>query len=385
MNNKIKIKFSSDSHNTIKNLYRKQINIYNIDYTDSGNIYTIDEKDLENLNLDDVEILSYRGFKNLFLKVKRNIHFLLATIISMLLLLFLSNCIVRVDIIHSSKDIRELLETELYSLGIKPFTLKKSFNAIQEIKNHIKNEYPNDIEWLEIIDDGMKYTIRVEERILTNPKKEAEYCNVVSTKDAIIMNVTSQKGQSILNINDHVKNGDIIISGQIKFNEETKSHTCASGIVYGNTWYRVATSVPFEHTSKDYTGKTKHNLAFEFGTNYNRIFKVHYDEYDVEKKCLFRLGLFAIYKETIKEYTTQKKTYTEEEAYQVALKEAREKLEIKLGPEATILNEKVLQSNTYNSIISIDVFYSVKEVISKQVESKIEELPEPPKEPESSN
>ncbi len=378
--NKIKIKIPSDNHYIIKKFHRKNIDIFNIEYIGKTAIYTIDEADLEKINIEDIEIISYRGLKSFIKKIKYNIHFIISCLIIILLLYFFGGCIIKVEVIHSNKDIRALLENELFSLGIKSFTFKKSFEELQTIKEHIKKEYPNDIEWLEIVDDGMKYTIRVEERIITEKKDPPKYCNIVSTKDAVIMNITSHKGQAILGINDHVKNGDIIVSGKIKFNEETKSHTCAEATVYGNTWYRVGANLPLDHETKEYTGKKKNNLAFEIGTKYTRIFKIHFDEYDVEKKCIFRLGHFAIYKETVKEYYTKKEKYTEEEAYNEALKQAKEKLEIKLNNQATILSEKVLQSNTYNSIISIDVFYSVKEIIGKQVEAQIEEEIEP-KEP----
>lgn len=370
MNNKIKIKILEDSHYAIKSLYRNHIDVYNIDYKETGNVYTIDERDLEKLNLDNVEVISYKGLKSIFFKLKRHRHFIGATLLSLLLVFLASNVIVDVNVIHSDKKIRLLVEDELFDLGIKQFIIKKPFDKIQEIKEKIKEKHPNEIEWLEIIDDGMKYTIRVEERIITKPDKIPDFCNIISTKDAVVLSSTAAKGQNIVSNNEFVKKGDVLISGEIKFNEATKSHVCASGTVYGNTWYRVSISLPYEHSIKNYTGKKKGNLAFEFGSVYNRIFRVHYDEYDVEKRRIFGLGKFALYKETVKEYNSQKETYTEEEIMDQALKTAREKLEIKLDDDATILSEKVLQSNTYDNTISVDIFYAVKEVISTQVESE---------------
>ncbi len=370
MNNKIKIKILEDSHYAIKSLYRNHIDVYNIDYKETGNVYTIDERDLEKLNLDNVEVISYKGLKSIFFKLKRHRHFIGATLLSLLLVFLASNVIVDVNVIHSDKKIRLLVEDELFDLGIKQFIIKKPFDKIQEIKEKIKEKHPNEIEWLEIIDDGMKYTIRVEERIITKSDKVPDFCNIISTKDAVVLSATAAKGQSIVSNNEFVKKGDVLISGEIKFNETTKSHVCASGTVYGNTWYRVSISLPYEHSIKNYTGKKKGNLAFEFGSVYNRIFRVHYDEYDVEKRRIFGLGKFALYKETVKEYKSQKEMYTEEEIMDQALKTAREKLEIKLAEDATILSEKVLQSNTYDNTISVDIFYAVKEVISTQVESE---------------
>ncbi len=370
MNNKIKIKILEDSHYAIKSLYRNHIDVFNIDYKETGNVYTIDERDLEKLNLDNVEVISYKGLKSIFFKLKRHRHFIGATLLSLLLIFLASNVIVDVNVIHSDKKIRLLVEDELFDLGIKQFIIKKPFDKIQEIKEKIKEKHPNEIEWLEIIDDGMKYTIRVEERIITKPDKVPDFCNIISTKDAVVLSSTAAKGQNIVSNNEFVKKDDVLISGEIKFNEATKSHVCASGTVYGNTWYRVSISLPYEHSIKNYTGKKKGNLAFEFGSVYNRIFRVHYDEYDVEKRRIFGLGKFALYKETVKEYNSQKEMYTEEEIMDQALKTAREKLEIKLDDGATILSEKVLQSNTYDNTISVDIFYAVKEVISTQVESE---------------
>lgn len=369
--NKIRIKLFDDNHYSIKYLYRRKINVYNIEYSDNGNIYTIDEENLEKIGLDSIDVISYKGLKSLLFTLKRNIHFLVSILISILMMVFLSNVIVNVTVIHSNKDVRTLVLDELYDSGIKPFILKKSFNELQDIKKRIKNEYKDDIEWLEIIDDGMKYTVRVEERIITNKEEEPNYCDIVSTKDAVVLNIVSSKGQTVVDASDLVKKDSVLISGEIKFNESVKNHVCAEGEVYGNTWYRVSISVPLEHDEKEYSGLKKSNIGLEYGSNYMRVFKVHMDEYDVEKKKLFSIGRLALYKETVKEYSTKTENYTETEAMEEALRQAREKIELKLSDKATILDEKVLQSDIYNSIISLSVFYSVKEPIGKRVEKEI--------------
>jgi len=368
--NKIKIKIPEENNYVLKILYKLRIDIYNIEYYENGNIYTIDEKEIENLPFDSYEILSYKGIKNIFHKIKIHKNFLIATLISIFLMIIMSNIIVDVDVIHNDKDIRVLIEDELYDLGIKPLIWKKNYQKIQYIKDKIKTSYPDDIEWLEIIDEGMKYTVRVEERIITKIEQKPEYCNIISTKDATILNMISSSGQTVVDINDYVKKGTILISGDIKFNETTKSHTCAEGTVYGNTWYRIAISIPLAHTKKKYTTKTTYNIGFEFGSTYNRVFKIHFKDYDIEKIKIFSLGRFALYKEKIKEYIPEKSTYTENEALKKALEEARKKLFIKLTDNAEILDEKVLQSNTYNSIMNVEIFYSVKEIISKKVEAE---------------
>lgn len=369
MNNKVRIRILDDSVYTLKYLMRRNIDIYNIEYSSKGNIYTININDLEKLNADYFEILSYKGMKSIFLKFKIHKHFLLSILLTIVLMVLISNIVVKVDVIHSNKDIRELLTYELYNHNVKPFMLKKSFVNLQKIKNEIKDTHPNEIEWLEIIDDGMKYTVRVEERIITKEEEKKDYCNVISKKDAVILSTVPTKGQMVVSQSDFVKKGSILISGEIKFNEETKSYTCAEGDVYGNTWYRVSVSVPFEHIVKEYTGVKKKNIGIEIGTKYNRIFRVHLDNYDVLKKKIFGLGQFNIYEENVNEYISKTEMYSEKEALEVALEQAKEKLFTKLDDGSEILNEKVLQSNSYDSIMNVDVFYSVKEKISEVVEA----------------
>lgn len=371
--NKVSIMLPGYDRYAIQFLRRKGIDILHILYSDDGNVYTIWESDLDKIESGLYKIVSYRGIKKYMRMLYSKRHFLISIFLTIAIVIFLSNVVIEVEIIHSDKDIRALIEDELYDFGIKPFIFKKSFDEIQEIKNRIKEEHPTDIEWLEIIDAGMKYTVRVEERIITEEKKEAEYCNVISTKDAVILSSIPKKGQEVVVPNDFVKKDSILISGKVIFNEEVKSHVCASGIVYGNTWYRVAIAMPLEHVEKSYSGKKKNNLGIEWGSTYNRVFKIHFDEYDVTKKKLLSIGKVALYKEIVEEYSSEKKVYSEEEALKEAIKEAREKLLIKLDPESSILSEKVLQSNSYDSIMNVEIFFSVKEIISTQVEEIIEE------------
>lgn len=371
VNNRVRIKTTLEPKFSIRMLLRKGISVYNIEYGKDYTVFTIDAKSIEDLDEETFQIESIMGLKNIFLKLKRNIHFFISIIISLVILVFLSNVCFNVNVIHSDKNIRVMLEDELYDAGIKPFSFKKSFKEIQEIKNRIREEHPNDLEWLEVIDDGMKYTVRVEERIITEKKEEEPYCDVISTRDATVLNIVASKGQMVVGPQDFIKKGAVLISGDVKFNEEVKAQVCASGKVYGNTWYKTSISIPYRHEEKTYTGRKSNNIGFEFGSNYNRIFKVHFDKYDVTKTPLFKLGRFALYKENVQEYESEFKNYTKEEALEAGKKEAREHLKINLGEDASILSEKVLQTSEYNSIISIEIFYSVKEVISTTVTKEI--------------
>lgn len=365
MDSKIKIRILDNDHYIIRSFYNKNVNVYNIEYCNDGNIYTIDYKDIDKINCN-YEIVSYRGLRGLLTKLFVHKHFILASILSVITIVLLSNVIWELDVIHNDKHIREIVEGALNEKGINRLTFKKSFDQIQDIKKYILDTYPNDIEWLEIIDDGMKYTVRVEERIINTPIKKSDYCDIISTKDAVILSSRISSGQLLVDQGDRVKKESILVSGAIRFNEEIKDYTCSEGTIYGNTWYTINVSMPYDYVYKKYTGKTKRNISFGSG-NITPIFKVHMKNYDVDRKKIFNFGNVVIYREMYKEYITINDRYNDEEVEKKALEIARDKLLTNLDSSASILDEKVLQTRRYDSIIEMDIFYSVKEVISKTI------------------
>lgn len=372
MKNKIKIKILDDDHFVLRRLYSCHVNIYNIDYTPNGTIYTIDIEDLEKVPFD-INIISFFGIKSLIYHIKKHKHFFISIFISIAMIIISSHMIISVEVIHNDKKIRELIEDSLYDNGIHPFMFKKSYSELQKIKDKIRASYKENIEWLEIIDEGMKYTVRVEERIITKKEEIPNYCDIVSTKDAIVLSSKVTSGQEVVDYNDFVKKGSTLVSGKVLFNEQTKNYVCANATVYGNTWYTVNVSSPLEHEVKNYTGRHSTNISFLYGSKRAPILKVHFENYDIEKKVLLQIGRLTIYREKNLEYISTKEKYSYDEAYKNAILMGREKMKVNLPSTATILDEKVLQTNSYDSIIEMDIFYSVKEIISKQVEKDIQE------------
>ena len=365
--NKIRIRIFEDNHYVLRRLYSKGINIYKIQSDDKGYIYTIDSDDLNKIPFD-FNVVSFMGLKGILYYINLHRHFIISILLSVTLMIVFSNIVISVEVIHSDKRVREIITDELYDAGIHPFTFKKSYDYLQEVKEKIKEKYPKDIEWLEIIRDGMKYTVRVEERIITDKVELPPYCDVISTKDAIVLSSKITSGQAVTAYNDFVKKGSTLISGKITFNENTKSYVCADGVVYGNTWYTVSISVPYTYEIKNYTGKKSRNISFIYGSKRTPIFKVHFDKYDVEEKTLLKIGRLTITHDTNLEYHVSKKIYTYDEVKEEAKKLGLEKMKTNLPSDAIIMDEKVLQTSNYDSIIEMDIFYSVKEIISKQVE-----------------
>ncbi len=364
----VEIIFNRSNNFIINVLSRREIEIYKI----KGNKFIIKYKDLD--KVPSIYIVSYKriGFALILDGIKKEKHFIISCFICVIIMVFLSNLIFEVDVLHDDKNIREIINEELTINGLKPVGFKKSYDEIDKIKTKIKEEHKNDIEWIEIIRSGMKYYVKIEERKIVNPRKDEEYCDVISLKDAIVGDSNIYNGEMTINRGDFVSKGSILINGKIDFKEETKKYTCADGIVYGNTWYKVNVNLPLNYEKKVYTGKKQINIAYENGNNYKEILNNHFKSFDVKKKYLFKIFNTKIYLEKVYEYNPNIKKYSIKGGLNKAKKLARNKMKIKLGKDGKITSEKVLQTKKFNSIMYIEFFYETNEPIGKKV---IREIP----------
>lgn len=312
--------------------------------------------------------------KEFFLKKWQKYHiFIISLILGCFLLFILSNIMITVSVIHSNQNIRYIVTEALKERGIKANTWRKSYEEIEKIKQEILDMYPSDLEWLEIEVKGLKYIVRVEERKIEKEEKEPSACNVVASKDGIVKDMLYSQGEALFKRNDSVKKGDILISGTIKKDEETKNYVCATGSVYAEVWYTVKASVPLSYEAKEKTGKVRWNIRLKNNSYNDFLFKSRLDNFVEEDKSLFSLFkteiIFAKQYETI----TKTVTMSEEEAENKALTLALEKVSATLEEKERIIDKKVLKKEVNNSTMNIEVFVSVLEQIGTRQEFSIVE------------
>ena len=212
----------------------------------------------------------------------------------------------------------------------------------------------------------MKYIVKVEERIIKKSQKKDAFCHVISSKNATITSYKIVKGQAGVDINDYVKKGDILINGEVKYNDDVKERVCAEGKIYGEVWYSINISLPLNYYEKEYTGKSRNNIVFDIDGKKNKIFKDRLKNFDEESKELVNLLGIKIYLVRQKEYNKIYKQYSDEEAINKAMKLAKEKVKIKLSNDDRIITEKILQKETNDSKMNIEIFIVAEENIGKK-------------------
>lgn len=364
----------------LKRINRMHINAKEIRYIDKNTItlitnkdsYKILKKEFKDFDIKKIQDLGVYNYKNFY---QKNKIFLISLFLGIILFIVGKNIIVQVNVIHSDKKIRQLVTDELEQNGIKRLTFKKNYKQIQKIKQNILNKYPDTLEWIEIENEGMSYTIRIEQRIFTKIKESNKYCNIIATKSGVLTKVISDKGNNIKESKDYVSEGDVIVSGQIKVNEEIKQDVCASGKAYAEVWYTVDASIPLDMIQKVKTGKTKINFMIDNGKEKKVILKSRFKNSVSEDKKIFSLFGITLYYQKEHEVVKKVKQYTEKEAINQALEKTKEKINIQLDDDEKILTQKVLNKTKKNSTIEVEIFVAVEEqigVVQEYQKEKIE-------------
>ena len=286
-------------------------------------------------------------------------YIIIVFLIGIISMYFVSNVILKIDVIHSNKQIRNLMYGELNKYGIKKYSIKKNFNELETIKNKILTNNKDKIEWISITNNGMKYIIRVEERIIDNIKKDNDYCNIISTKDALITKIYSSSGETLINVNDLVKKEDVLISGKISLEGDIKGFICSNGTIYGNVWYDTNITIKRKYYQKIFTNKKRLNFKVK-----NKVLRSNkYNLY--EKDYIIKNRLFSIYKE--KEYILKEYKYTDDEAIKYGINKIEDNINTKLGNNGQVIKSKIIEKHINKDSISVKLFVVTNEIISKQV------------------
>lgn len=304
------------------------------------------------------------------IKIKKNLklskHIIIITFISFLIFLMFTNVVFNVEVIHSNKDIRDLLLKELEKEEIKKYTFKKTYKEIENIKEKILNKYPNDIEWLEIEENGTKYTVRVEDREIIKKEEDNNPRNIVAAKDGVLKKVIAESGDIVKDMNDYVKKGDLIINGDLIFNEKVKGRVKAKGKVYAEVWYVTKTEYPFIKKEEKETGKVKEVYAIKFLNHTLELALNKFKNKNIKEKEIIKHDLIPIklVKQNQKEKIVKDIFLTPEQAIIEAKKKAEEDIEKTLSKDEYIIKSKYLKSNVKESIVEVEMFFAVYEDIT---------------------
>lgn len=360
MNKRIYLEVSNELNRFIKKCIDNNINLYNISYVKDKMVVLIDVKDylkIKRLNYySKIRVVKYDGMLNIKKIIKDNMFYISVIFLSFIWMNLLTNYIVDIEIIHSNSGIRRLLKEELDKNNVKRFSLAYSFEELDNITKKILADNKNNLEWVSIKKDGMKYIVRAEERIIKREVVSDKPRDIVASKDAYITKVIGSKGNVLVRQGEYVKKGTVLISGKITLYEDVKGVTSASGSVYGNVWYECTVETPKEISSERLTGRKRYNL------NVGNKILLRNKYQNFRQKNIREIKIFGL---KIKFYREEEveiiKTKTDDE---YALRRLKEEFDKKLNGKGVIIYQKVLKKEENNSTIKYRVFIITNELIN---------------------
>lgn len=374
----IKIKITGRNiNNFLKRIIKNNINIIKvipISYKEMDLI--IDYKDLDKIEklktIYNIKIIRYYGKLRILKRIKKNIFILSFLLIGLFLVYILSNLILSIEVIHSNNNIIKLVENELEENGIKKYHFALSYDEVEKVKKKILEDNKDSLEWLEIIKEGTKYIVRVEERIINNVPDNNNIYDIVASKGAVIKSIYAKSGEKIRDVNTYVKKGDIIISSKITLPNNEIITKSADGKVIGEVWYSARVEFPYVYNEIKYTGNKKKVLVFNFLNKRISIFDFNkYKTFDKNIKYIFSNNIIPISLTYEYEYETKviNDIYTYDTAREKAIKVAKEKLLNKYSNIVDITDIKIINEEDMTSKIVIDLFITCDEDITKYQEA----------------
>ena len=362
----------------LSKLLKLKINIADIKYEKDKILLKVSYEDYKNIKqiktIYTIKIIKTSGKKKLLDQVIKYKIPLLTFIISVFFLLIISSFILFINIDTENKNIKKIIKENLQENNVTLYSKKKSYTKLKEITQNIKNNNLDNIEWIEIDQKGVVLTVKVIERLSNNTNANNNYKDIVASKNGYIKKIYSRKGEVLKNIDDYVKKGDIIISGNIFRNDKVVDRVKANGKVYAEVWYIVKLNDKLIHQEITPKAVGKQKLILKVNKKEITFLTIPKKVITENKKNFFKNDIFSLYLKQEKNYQKETTKYKENDLTDILNKRAKNAINKNLKRDEYIIKQKTLKKYIKNGKMYIEVFFKTYEDISLEKDSvKIEE------------
>ncbi len=359
-------------------IFRLKINIYDIKYYRNRVVIEVDYLGYESIKKIktsyEINVISVKGKRLFFSLLKKYKIYFSFVILGFVLLIFLSKMVFFIRIDSSSKEVVNLINSELKKNGLTIYSFKKSFKELRDISLKIKENNKDVIEWIEIKSNGVFYNISVIPRVkdskdnyVSSPK------DIVALKNGMIVDMDVDAGSIIKNKGDYVSKGEVIVSGYIERNGEVVGSVSSYGKVYAEVWYKVNLGKKFKYLDKVLENRSEIKYKVNILGKDFVIFKYKSKKL-INKSKTIDLGFFQISKEQEIVSKEVSKKYSKKDLQIILEDLAKEAIEKRLDDEEYIISQKTLKIKTTSDKMDIEVFFKVYEDIAKIVDAKMPEV-----------
>lgn len=369
-------------NNYIRRLINDKIDIIKLEYIDHNKAYvTIKYNDYLKLKnsrtIYKLNIVEKYGNIKIRDKLRKNYILFFCLFIGIFLVLFLSNVIFDIEIIHTNKDIISLVNRELENYDIIKYKFKKKYYEIEEIEDKILEDNKDKLEWIEIEEIGTKYIVRIEERKLKENIDDENYQDVVMGKSGILKKIIAISGEKVREINTFVSSGDVVIRGSVTKPNGEVVYNSAKGSVYASVWYTIDVEYPYHYKEEIITGKSKQVYYVQFLNKRFSLFDFNkFNSFKVSPDVILYNDILPIRFVREKQYEVNviDEIYTEEQVIYKAIDLAEERILSLNSKIESIDDVSIISKESYASKIKLKLFLSVTEEVSMVKKKDIKEI-----------
>lgn len=317
-----------------------------------------------------IKFIGRSGGPFLLKRLWTNGGLLVGAVLFLAVIMMLSNMVWGIEVKGANPATEYQIRKELDEMGVKIGKSQLFLKNVEEIQQDLTNNVPS-ITWVGVELRGTTFHFQVVEK--TEPEKPEYYSprHLVAKKKAIIVDMFVEKGEPVVEVNDHVKPGDLLVSGIIGKDGETQV-VPSIGKVMGETWYKSTVTLPIKSTFFVFNGKEKRKYYVNVGGFSIPIWgfgKPEFKEYEkatFEKKLRFLKWEIPIsyVDETYREREKVTRIYSNEEAIKEAKEMARKEIKSRLPEEAIIKGEKVLHQSIENGKVELITHFQIIENIA---------------------
>jgi len=334
-----------------------------------------------------LSFINKKGYPFLFRRLLRKKPLLIGFFLSILLVFLLSNMIWEVKVTGVPKEIEEKIIEQLEQYGIHTGSWILSLDSPNEIQQNLVDDVP-ELLWVGVDQKGTTFYLEGVEKVVVKEEPPDGPRNLIAAKEGVIKNMYVSRGRAQVAVNDYVEPGDLLVSGVIgedrvesEDEEETDDeensqveYVPADGEIIANTWYETSVTVPLMSNQELLTGQNKKRYYLKLGDvqfpvwgftdpPYQHIHR----ETNEQSINFFNWELPVKFVETtLNEKIYDQEERTKEEAIQIGIQQAKNELQLRLGPDAEILSEKVLHETTDNGKVTLDLYISAEENIATE-------------------
>lgn len=317
-----------------------------------------------------IEFLRRSGTPFLVKRLMKNGGFLAGAVFFLFIIFVLSNMVWGIEIKGANPATEYKIRKELDEIGVKVGKLQFFVDNVESIQSRLTNSI-DEITWVGVELKGTTYSLKVVEKNEPEKPEHLSSQNLVAKKKAVIVDMFVEEGQPMVEVNQHVKPGQLLVSGLIGKEGETKE-VPAKGKVFGETWYKTEVQLPLQSTFQVFNGneKIKHYLKFgKFRLPIWNFGKPEFNSYEREineKKVRFLKWQLPIsyLEETYREKEEEERNYSETEAIEIAKEMARKDIKSQLPEDAMIKGENVLHQSIRNGKVKLSIHFQIIENIA---------------------